>query len=373
MSDSPVSLLDRLHDAEHFAALDPQNMLGLVQKFPQQCRDAAKIRWQYGPGHTDKMDIRQVVVTGLGGSAIGGDFARSMMEAFGTVPLVVNRDYNLPHWVGPHTLVIAGSYSGNTEETLAAYQAAQNVNAQIAVVSSGGELSKMAREDGNPIAVVPGGQPPRSATGYMFFPTIRFLISRHLLENKTRKDDPNFEFPIEETLDRLTKMETELGPDVPTESNPAKQMAAALCGKIPVIYGSQGWRGVVATRWKGQFNENAKVAAFANVLPEQNHNEILAWTQAQKQAQNWAAIFLRESDEAATLPRIARRVAVTKELLGENVEAHEVFSQGDSLLERMFSLIYFADFVTVYLAYLYGICPTDIAAIDHLKAEMSKI
>ncbi len=373
MSESPALLLDRLHDADTFDALDPHDMLGLVRKFPQQCREAAKIRWQYGPGHTDKRDIRQVVVTGLGGSAIGGDFARSMMEAFGTVPLIVNRDYVLPHWVGPHTLVIAGSYSGNTEETIAAYRAAQNVNAQIAVVSSGGELSKMAREDGNPIAVVPGGQPPRSATGYMFFPALRFLISRHLLENKANNEDPNFEFPIEETLDRLTKMAAELGPDIPTASNPAKQMAIALCGKIPIIYGSQGWRGIVATRWKGQFNENAKVAAFANVLPEQNHNEILAWTQAQRQAQNWTAIFLRESDEAEQLPRIARRVEVTKQLLGENVEALEVFSQGESLLERMFSLIYFADFVTVYLAYLYGICPTDIAAIDHLKSEMSKL
>ena len=373
MSESPVSLLDSLHDAEKFAALDPHNMLGLVRKFPEQCRDATKIRWQYGPGHTDRTDIRQVVVTGLGGSAIGGDFARSLMEAFGTVPLLVNRDYVLPHWVGPHTLVLAGSYSGNTEETLAAYRAAQNVNAKIAVLSSGGKLTELAREDGHPIATVPGGQPPRSATGYMFFPALRFLISRHLLENKADKDDLDFEFDIEETLDRLTKMEAELGPDVPTESNPAKKLAAALCGKIPVIYGSQGWRGVVATRWKGQFNENAKVAAFANVLPEQNHNEILAWTQAQKQAQNWAAIFLRESDEAKTMPRIARRVEVTKELLGPNVEAHEVVSQGDSLLERMFSLIYFADFVTVYLAYLYGICPTDITAIDHLKTEMGKI
>ena len=233
MSDTPVSLLDRLHDPEHFAGLDPQNMLGLVRKFPDQCREAAKIRWQYGPGHTDKRDIRQVVVTGLGGSAIGGDFARSMMEAFGTVPLVVNRDYNLPHWVGPHTLVIAGSYSGNTEETLAAYRAAQNVNAQIAVVSSGGELSKMAREDGNPIAVVPGGQPPRSATGYMFFPRCVFSFRAACWKTKPTKPIWILRRTLKKRCIRLTKMETELGPDVPDEIESRETNGAGAVRKNP--------------------------------------------------------------------------------------------------------------------------------------------
>ena len=366
MPDTPQSVLDTLHDARNFAALDPHDMLGLVRKFPAQCREASAIRWQYPPGRTTEEPIQQIVITGVGGSAIGGDFVRSLMEEYGTVPLLVNRDYTLPHYVGPHTLVIAASYSGNTEETLAAYAAAQSANAQIAVVTSGGKLAEQARADGHPLAIVPGGQPPRSATGYMFFPMLNFLLHRSLLERDIAAD-------FEAALTRLENYERELGPDVPTAQNRAKQMAAALCGKIPVIYGSQGWRGAVATRWKGQFNENAKVAAFANVLPEQNHNEILAWTQAQQQAQTWAAIFLRDMEEENHSPRIARRVAVTKELLGENVAVHERIAEGDSLLERMFSLIYFADFVTVYLAYLYNICPTDIASIDRLKLELSKL
>ena len=126
-------------------------------------------------------------------------------------------------------------------------------------------------------------------------------------------------------------------------------------------------------RWKGQVNENAKLAAFANVFPEQNHNEILAWTLANRQAQNWSVVFLRDRKEAAEMPRIAHRIEVTKGVIGAAAEIHEVWAEGDSLLARMLTLAHYADYVTVYLAMLNAICPTDIASIDHLKTEMAKI
>jgi glucose/mannose-6-phosphate isomerase len=351
-----------LDNLEHRRALDPQGMLDLVLRFPEQAREAVGIAQSLGT-LTPKEEIRLVVMTGLGGSAIGGDFARSLMEECGTVPMVVNRDYSLPHYINAHTLVIAASYSGNTEETLAAYDVAKSAGAQIAVVTSGGTLKARATADGYPIATVPGGQPPRSATGYMFFPLLGFLRSYDLFTHDFAQD-------IEETLDLLEARRDALGPNVPTARNPAKQMALALHGKLPVVYGSQGYRGAVATRWKGQFNENTKIAAFANVLPEQNHNEILAWTQAQQQAQTWSVIFLRDSAES---PRIARRIEVTRSLLGDNVPVQEVYAEGNSLLARMFSLISLADYVTVYLAYLYGVCPTEIRGIDLLKAELAKL
>jgi glucose/mannose-6-phosphate isomerase len=360
----PHSMLDTLDNPQNFAKLDPKDMLGLVRKFPQQCREAVAIGEEFGNPGGIASDISQVVVTGLGGSAIGGDFARCLMEAYGSVPLTVNRDYDLPHSVGPESLVVALSYSGNTEETLSAYQMAREAHTRRAVITSGGQLKQLADEDSVPVALVPGGQPPRSATGYMFFPLIGFLTNRHLLSFEVRESIP-------ETLTLLETLETELGPDVPTEQNPAKQLALALHGKLPVVYGSKGIRGAVAVRWKGQFNENAKQAAFANVLPEQNHNEILAWTLAKTQAPAWAVIFLR--DEKDESPRIARRVEVTKQLVAPAAEIHEVQARGESLLARTFSLIYFADFVTVYLAYLNGVCPTEIAGIDTLKAEMAKL
>lgn len=358
--------LDQLSDAALFARLDPHDMLGLVLKFPRQCREGATIGRQFPAGAATGSDVRQVVITGLGGSAIGGDFARALMEEYGTVPLVVNRDYTLPSWVGPHTLVIAASYSGNTEETLAAYDAAKAAGAQRMVVTSGGKLRERAEADGTPIALVPGGQPPRSATGYMFFPALAYLAHRGLLHHDLAPD-------IAETLSKLEAMAVALGPEVPTPQNPAKQMAVALQGKLSVIYGSQGYRGAVAYRWKSQFNENVKEFALANVFPEQNHNEILAWVTAQNQAQTWAAIFLREPNEKAHLPRIARRVEVGEELAHKKADVHELVAEGDSLLTRLFHLVYFADFVTVYLAYLHGVCPTDIGSIDYLKEEMAKL
>lgn len=359
-------LLDTLNDPPNRQALDPQDMMGLVLAFPQQCREGYTIGQQAWREPAGAATIRQVVVTGLGGSAIGGDLARCLMDEYGAVPLIVNRDYTLPRYVGPETLVLAVSYSGNTEETLAAYAEAKAEGAQRAVITSGGKIGAQAVADGVPIAVVPGGQPPRSATGYLFFPMIAYLARCGLLDRDLSAD-------IEETLAQLERMAGALGPDVPAAQNPAKRLAVALYEKLPVIYGSQGYRGAVAYRWKSQINENAKEAAFANVLPEQNHNEILAWTLAQRQAQNWSVVLLRDPQEAAVSPRIARRAEVTKELIATEADVHEVWAEGRSLLARMFHLIYFGDFVSVYLAYLNGICPTVIAAIDHLKAELAKL
>lgn len=365
MADALVEKLDGLADSGTLRGCDPRGMMGLVLSFADQCRTATAIGTEFGvdwrPG-----EIRQVVLTGLGGSAIGGDFARCLMEEFGSGPLIVNRDYTLPAWVGPNTLVVAASYSGNTEETLAAYTQARELGAMRAVITSGGQLLEAAAEDGAPAAVVPGGQPPRSATGYMFFPLMHLLIHLGLL-------DRGLAGQIDETIALIEAMGLRYGPSVPADRNAAKQLAIALHGKLPIIYGSQGVRGAVAMRWKGQFNENAKQAAFANVLPEQNHVEALAWVTAQKQAQNWAVIFLRDPAEVTERPRIARRVEITKELVGSDTQSHEAWAEGDSFLARMFSLIYFADFVTVYTAILNGVCPTDMATLEYLKAELAKL
>lgn len=358
-------LLDTLTDPERFTTLDPHDMLGLVRAFPQQCRQAVAIGRQSWQGVAPRGAIRQVVVSGVGGSAIGGDLARCLMDEYGAVPLIVNRDYTLPQFVGPETLLVAVSYSGDTEETLAATAAAKKAGAQLAAITSGGKLRTLAEADGIPLALVPGGQPPRSATGYLFFPLIACLARFGLLTRDLTAD-------VEETLARLETLAAAWGPDVPTTQNPAKQLAVALHGRLPVLYGSQGYRGAVAYRWKSQINENAKEAAFANVLPEQNHNEILAWTLAQRQAQTWAVVFLRDPRETSEAPRIARRVEVTRALIADAADVQEAWAEGDSLLARMFHLLYLGDFASVYLAYLNGVCPTDIGAINHLKAELAK-
>lgn len=366
MPSSSATLLDSLQDAARLRELDPHNMMGLVLNFAAQCREAAEIGKALQALPSSSEPITNVVVCALGGSAIGADFARSLIDAYGTVPLTVNRDYIIPHWVGPGTLLITASYSGNTEETLACYAAARASGAQIAAITSGGALRDQADRDHYPVALVPGGQPPRSATGYMFFPLLGFLVQRGLLQHDMTPD-------ISESLALLESQARRFGPTVPTEQNPAKQLAIACYQKLPVLYGSQGYRGVVAIRWKGQFNENAKQAAFANVLPEQNHNEILAWHLATTQAKNWITLFLRDPSEKEETPRIARRVEVTRDIIGDASEVHEVWAEGASLLARILTLAHFADYLTVYLAILNGVCPTDIGSIDRLKTELAKL
>ncbi len=363
MTEQYATALNAIVDPETRLKKDPLNMMELVLKFPAQCREASEIAWHYGSGRSTSHDVRNIVVTGLGGSAIGGDFLRVLADEYGPLPLQVNRDYTLPNWVGSSTLVIAGSYSGNTEETLAAYAAASAAAAPTAIVSSGGKLSELARLDGCAIATVPGGQPPRSATGYMFFPALNYLASRSFIRH-------NFDADMDETFAILEQQAAELGPEVEFDKNPAKQLAASLYGTIPVVYGTQGFRGVAAYRWKCQFNENTKIAAFSNVLPEQNHNEILAWVQAKKQAEKWSVIFLRDPAGIEN-GRIARRTQVTSEIIAPDATIHEVTSRGTSMLARLFSLVYMADFVSVYLAYLYNVCPTDIGHIDHLKKALA--
>ena len=361
----PHPILDSLDKTDQLMALDPLGMFGIIERFPDQCREAMATPWKNLEQSSDN-SVRQVVITGLGGSAIGGDYARYVMEEFGSVPLYVNRDYNLPEWVDSRTLVIAASYSGNTEETLSAFAKAKEAGAHRAVISSGGALLESAKAENLPYAEVPGGQPPRTAIGYMLFPTLNLLMLRELLD--TQIGDQYLG-----VITRLNSQKERFCKEILTEANPAKRLAVDLFQKIPIVYGSQSWKGGVAYRWKCQWNENVKSAAFDNTLPEQNHNEILAWTLAKSQAKNWAVVFLREANEVLKSPRIAKRVEVTKTIIGADFPIYEVEAEGETLLEKMFSLTYYADFVTVYLALLNGVCPTEIKGIDLLKEELAKL
>lgn len=356
-----------LDNLDAIRILDGRGMLGLTEQFPVQCREALAIAESF----TRTLDLAahpaNIVITGLGGSAIGGDLVRVLVESGGHVPVVVNRDYDLPGFAGPDTLVVASSYSGNTEETLSAYGQARQRGCKLACVTSGGKLAEMASRDGVPVCRVPGGRPPRASTGYLFIPTLAIVAASTQLE-------PSCSLPaVEQALPLLESCSLQWRREVLLERNPAKQLAVALHGRIPIFYGTQGYRGVLAVRWKGQFNENAKVHAFANVLPEQNHNEILGWDQALQQSYAWSVVYLRDPAETETTPRIARRVDVLRTVIGNRAEQHEVWAEGTTLMERMLSLLYFGDFVSVYAALLAGVDPTDIAGIDLLKAELNKI
>lgn len=348
-----------LDEPAYVTRLDPKGMLRLTDEFPEQCARALEIARTAAIAPLPKP--AHVVLTGLGGSAAGGDFVKALFEVAGDVPFSVNRDYHLPNYVGPNTLVIASSYSGNTEETLSAYADARRRGASVLAVTSGGKLADLAEADGMPVIRIPGGQPPRTALGFMFVPVVVACERLGLLPEQDWD-------ALIELLEQCVKA---WGVGDPAEANPAKQLALALQGKVSVLYGLGGWQAAVANRWKGQINENAKNMAFANAFPELNHNEILGWVMADGQGvQRWVAVVLEDGSESA---KMKARWRVTSKLIGGMAETYGAEAEGETLLERMLSLALLGDYVSLYLAALNGVDPENIDSINVLKAELAKV
>jgi glucose/mannose-6-phosphate isomerase len=356
-----------LNDHAQLKAHDPSDMLGAILGLPEQCAAAKRIASGADLGALTGRHFSSVVIAGMGGSAIGGDLLRAAFEPQLTCPVTVVRDYRLPGYIGPETLVIAASNSGNTEETLSTYAQARKASAPILAVTTGGKLDDLAEADGVPLIKLPvTGLQPRAAVGYAFVPLVVAAVRLKLLPDSVMQD-------IDEAAGVLLTMRAALGPDVPPATNQAKQLATEWVGKIPFIYGSQAERGVVAYRWKTQINENAKALAVANVFPELNHNETVGWSGSHGQAaveKFLSVVILRDRAEPA---HIVRRVELTKELLADRkVHIDEVWSSGTSALARTFSLVYAGDFASCYLALAYGEDPTPVKAIDWLKQQLAK-
>lgn len=348
-----------LSDRAFVTRLDPKGMLTLTEAFPEQCRKAREIALAAELPPLASVP-KLTLLTGLGGSAAGGDFTKALFEAAGKTPFVVNRDYHLPAYVGKGDLVFATSYSGNTEETLSAYADAKAAGATIVAVTSGGKLAELARADGFPVIQIPGGQPPRTALGYMLIPV---LVACERFGLIPAQDYDAAFAQVERAIAEWTV-------EGPADSE-AKTLANALHGKLSVIYGLGGYPAIVANRWKGQINENSKNMTFANAFPELNHNEILGWVKAGEQGVSaWVGLILEDGTESEKMKTRAR---VTEGLVGATCTFHRVRARGTSLLERMLTLTVLGDFVSLYLAALNGVDPENIDAINVLKNELSKV
>jgi len=348
-----------LDNASFVLELDPKGMHQYAVNFPKQVQDAVLI--------SSRLDLssltekpKNVVLAGMGGSAAGGDFTKCLFESGGDVPFIVCRDYELPGFVNSETLVIACSYSGNTEETLSAYHEAKEQGAMRIVVTSGGKLAELAKQDGVPLCIVPGGQPPRASLGYLLMPLIVACEKLGLIPNQ------DYEGLIATLMSCVDLWSVE----VSIESNHPKQLAQAMQGKIGILYGLGSWQGIVANRWKGQINENAKNMAFAQSFPELNHNEILGWVKSDLQASNWITVVLQDGHESA---KMKARAKVTAELTSKLSLTIPVRAIGQTLLEKMLTLALFGDFVSIYLAALNRVDPENIDWINVLKSELSKI
>jgi glucose/mannose-6-phosphate isomerase len=360
MADAPM--LDQVNAA----AVDRSDMMGAVLSLPEQCEAARRIASAADLGALAGRRFANVVIAGMGGSAIGGDLLRSIFEPHLEMPVAVSRDYHLPGYVGRETLVITASYSGNTEETLASYDAARKAGASLLALTTGGELAKRAARDGVPMIVIPGGLQPRAAVGYALVPLVVLAGRIGLMSERLAGD-------IDEMIAVLIGVRDECNPGVAQASNRAKSLAARWAGAIPVIYGSHAERGVVAYRWKTQINENAKAFATWGVLPELDHNEVVGWSGHGLQTrpeQALSVVFLRDEREPE---QIRRRAELTEQIVAKRA-AHvaQIWSSGDSALARAMSLVYVGDFASCYLAYVYGEDPTPVTIIDWLKTELGR-
>ncbi|UCD73516.1 MAG: bifunctional phosphoglucose/phosphomannose isomerase, partial [Candidatus Bathyarchaeota archaeon] len=359
-----------LHPLDSTKKIKTMNSVKFWRDFPEQCEDAlrraqkleipkklqisSKLVLDYGKPS-------EVLVVGVGGSAIGGDILKDWTSETLDVPLEVCRDYHLPHYAGVESLVIAVSYSGNTEETLSSFIDAVKRGCKVIAVTSGGVLGKLCNGFKIPMVELPGGMVPRSAIGYLFFPLVMILEKFDLIGD--------VEEDIKETMMILREVRDEILPEISITANRSKQLAAALFGSIPVIYGDRYSR-AIAYRSRTQMNENSKLLAISGFLSEIDHNDVLGWEAPEEYSKQFSVVLLRTGDD---MEELRYRAEITRDLVAEKARRLvEVFPKGESRLTKMLSVMYVVDVASLYLAIMNEVDPWSMRSITELKSRLSK-
>ncbi len=347
-----------LDDIEKIRAIDQSGMLNYCIEAPKHYRAAAELAQKIKANYPVPDNI---IVAGMGGSAIGGDLLKDWTRNKLIVPLEVNREYNLPEYADQKTLVFISSYSGDTEESLSAFLDALKRRCMIFCVSSGGELIKAAKKHKVPFLQVPDGMPPRAALPYMLIPLLVYMEKSGLVSGVTEE--------LDEAFGVIEQIVEQNGPEKPQIDNFAKNTAHFLWDSTPVIYGFGAYRSV-AQRFKQQFNENAKSPAKWEYFPELNHNEIVGWSGKGEQCKWFSIIFIRDNDEPG---EIESRIDITKSIVESvGLVTFELYVQGKSQLAKMLSTIVVGDFLSVYLAVLRKADPTPVKVINLLKDTLQQ-
>jgi len=336
-------------------AVDPSGMLGDVLAQPLQLGDAL---WRTQSAGIRARDLAGgLVICGMGGSAIGGDVATAALGDCATRPIRVVRGYAIESWTLPDSLVLCASYSGNTEETLACFEAAGAAGAQRVALTTGGKLAELAREEGVRVIGVPAGMQPRAAVIYM---TIGVLECAALCGAA-----PGLHAEIDMATALLERLVEEWAPGA-SEDCLAKSIARQLEGTVPVIHGASATV-APARRWSTQINENAASPAFWSELPEGNHNQICGWERGRELAP-LSGVFLCDPDQH---PRVQRHVDLAaNELERVGAPCVQLHTRGESRLERVLSAVLLGDLVSVYMAALAGVDPTPTPALTRLKQQL---
>src|SRR5215204_5606579 len=323
-------------------------MFDAVKALPEHLRDAL---WRIESARAGTMEAPAVFVCGMGGSAIGGDLAAAALADRLTKPMLVARGYGLPSWAPPGSAVLCSSYSGDTEETLACYAAAEAVGAQRLVATTGGEIAEAARRDGVPVIGLPAGLQPRAAVGYMFCVAAEVAALTGAA--------PGIRTEIDSAGPHLQQASGVL-------AERAEELAEHVSGSIPVIYGAD-LTVPVALRWKTQINENAKLPAFTTALPEADHNEIEGWN-GSEEAGRMSAIFLEDRDQH---PRVRERFELTAKLIEPTARSvTRLETEGESRTGRMLWAVMLGDLLSLQLAAKRGVDPSSIDMLDRVKDEL---
>lgn len=347
-----------LDDLERFRSIDAAGMMEEIDALPEQLEAAWRLGSKLPLG--EWTGVRQVVVAGMGGSAIGADLLAGYAAPLAPIPIIVWRDYNLPAFVsGPETLVILSSHSGGTEEVLSAFRRGLESSAQLLAVSTGGELAVMAEEAGVPLWRFDHDGQPRAAVGYSFGLLLAALARLGLLP------DPSAE--LDEALEVLRGQRQGLRAESPVAKNPAKRMAGQLMGRWPTVVGA-GFLGPVARRWRTQMAELAKAVAQFEILPEADHNMVAGVVNPEALFPQTMVVFLQGTQ---LHPRLRLRVRTTRQILMlEGFNTDVIRASGEGRLAQQWSALHFGDYCAYYLAMAYGVDPTPVEAIETLKAQL---
>ena len=342
-------------DARAVAAVDPGGMREIIASLPDQLSAGMKV------GESTRVPIEEaqrIFIVGMGGSAIGGDVFASWIADRAKVPIQVVRDYRIPAYGRPEDLLIAVSYSGNTEETLAATTQGLKLGCRVVAITSGGTLRDLVRANDMRVLPVPTGLPPRGAFGHLFG-ILSGIGGEWAVGNLTDE--------LAQAINHLRSLRKALRPESGVRSNRAKSLALRIRSTVPVTYGA-GPFVAIARRWQTQLNENAKVLAFSSTFPEADHNELVGWVEDAR-ARTHRAILLRDRDEA---PDLRRQLDITVSLMSRKAKVEQVHDEGPTLVSRMLGTLYLGDYVSLYLAVLRRVDPLVLKPIQTLKAKLAE-
>ena len=341
--------------------IDPQGMKDAVYNFADDINKASKIGKKIILNKKYN-NIHNIIVVGMGGSAIGGDINKMLLKNDLSIPLIVSRNYFIPKWANKHSLVVVSSYSGGTEETLSAFKDALSKECQIYGITTGGSLSKKLSSNDLDFILIPSGLQPRAALAYSFVPMLYLFLHLGLIKIDLNNNLMNSIKLLKSVRD---------GYMLNDQKNPTWVLSNKIFNTIPILYGETDNTSVIALRWSNQLSENSKMLAFCNEIPEFNHNEIVGWENNPNLIEKLSIIWLSdESDQE----RISIRQKISEKILETMVKNQfKISLHGSSRFDRLLHLMHFGDWVSLWCAYLHGTDPSPVDKISRLKKELTNL